>query len=134
MLKRIAYFTLLLCCSTLTLFGQVYDIYQIEMPKDIENIKVQPLYTDSTTSAFIIWVKKGVKMHKHVHHTEQLMVLEGSAEMILGSDTLQIYKDDFIIIPESVPHAVTKVYGDRPLKVLSIQSPEFKGLDRVFLD
>ncbi len=125
----------LLCCFLVTqLSAQVYYLDSLSVKEEYENIKVQQLYSDSLGSSFVIWVKEGVKAHKHEYHNEQVYVLDGAGEMTLGQDTVFIQKGDLIRIPKGMIHAVTKVYGTRPLKVLSNQTPEFLGKDRVFVE
>ncbi len=102
--------------------------------EDYDNIKVEKLHSDSLGSTFVIWVKKGVKAHRHLEHTEQVYILEGSGQMVIEQDTTYIHPGDWIVIPKGVVHAVTEVYGSRPLKVISIQTPEFLGKDRVFVE
>jgi len=72
-----------------------------------------------------------VKLHKHDFHTEHVYVLEGSGDFTLGNTTQPIKKGDLITIPKNTWHGV-EVTSKVPLKVVSIQSPEFKGIDRVF--
>lgn len=104
------------------------------MPKvEFENISNQMIYSDSVVSTFIIWVKTSVPLHKHAWHTEQVTVLEGTADMRVGEKLFSIKKGDIIFIPEDTPHSVM-VTSDIPLKVLSIQAPEFKGDDRILLE
>jgi len=96
-----------------------------------DNIYVQQLSSDSLSSTFAIWIKLKVKQHKHVYHTEHVYVLEGKGKMSIGDSTLMIKKGDFITIPKDTWHGV-KVTSKRTMKVISVQSPQFKGLDRVF--
>ena len=103
-------------------------------PEVFENIHVEKLYSDSLATAFVIWVKQGVKAHKHLFHSENIYVLDGEAVMVNGMDTINIRKGDLIFIPMNTAHSVLEVKSDQALKVLSIQSPEFKGEDRVFVD
>jgi mannose-6-phosphate isomerase-like protein (cupin superfamily) len=100
---------------------------------NFSNILVKKLDSDSLVSNFLIWVKDEVKSHKHVHHSETVLVLEGEGIMNLGGSEFLIRKGDYIFIPADTPHAV-KVTSKKSLKVLSIQAPEFKGDDRVFID
>ena len=58
-------------------------------------------------------------------------MLEGSGDFTLGDTTQPIKKGDLITIPKNTWHGV-EVTSKVPLKVVSIQSPEFKGVDRVF--
>lgn len=97
-----------------------------------DNVKVQKIYGDKHTSSFVIWIKKGVKAHKHIRHTEQVYILGGKATMRLNDKTFKVKKGDWIAIPEGSVHAVT-VTSRKPLHVFSIQAPEFLGKDRVFI-
>lgn len=101
--------------------------------KDYENIHMIKLYSDSLSSVFCIWIKKEVKLHKHLNHTEQVLVLEGTAQMLLNKSTFEINEGDLITIPKNTPHKVI-VNDNIPLKVLSIQSPLFDGSDRILLE
>ena len=97
-----------------------------------DNIHVEKLYTDSLSSSFVVWVKGFVPSHKHENHTESIYVEEGKAIMKLGEDSFVIQKGDYIVIPFNTYHSVEEVVSEIPLKVLSIQSPNFVGKDRVF--
>ncbi|WP_106791343.1 cupin domain-containing protein [Aquimarina sp. Aq78] len=101
--------------------------------QDYDNILVKKVYTDTHTSTFVIWIKKDVKPHKHIKHTEQVLVLEGKASVQLNDKEIIVQKGDWVTIPEQTIHAV-KVLSKIPLKVISIQTPEFKGEDRVFIE
>lgn len=120
--------------GTIGLTQNIALIKDLNPPKDFENIHVQQISSDSLQTSFVIWVKQGVKNHFHVEHTENIYVLSGRAEMTLGAETFTIRKGDYITVPKGVHHSVTKVFGRKPLKVLSIQSPRFSGADRVFAD
>ncbi|MTI33230.1 cupin domain-containing protein [Xanthovirga aplysinae] len=100
---------------------------------EFDNIKVEPLNGDELSSSFLIWIKKRVKRHKHLEHTEQVFVLAGEGRFWLGEQELQLKTGDFVFIPKNTPHAV-EVTSKEPLKVLSIQSPKFDGSDRVWLE
>lgn len=101
--------------------------------KDFDNIYSELIFSDSLTSSFLIIVKKEVKLHKHVHHSEHVYVLEGSGDMILGQDNISITKGDLIIIPKNTIHSLI-VTSINPVKILSFQSPEFSGNDRVYIE
>jgi quercetin dioxygenase-like cupin family protein len=103
-------------------------------PKEAyRNIKVIPLHSDTNSSVYLIFIKQAVKKHLHAYHTEVVTVLEGSARMYLGGETLKIAKGDHIIIPPNTAHAVITT-SKKPLKVLSVQSPQFLGKDRIFIE
>ena len=98
---------------------------------DYDNLYIKKLSSDSLSTSFAIWIKLKVKLHKHDFHTEHVYVLEGSGDFTLGDTTQPIKKGDLITIPKNTWHGV-EVTSKVPLKVVSIQSPEFKGVDRVF--
>ena len=97
---------------------------------DYDNLYIKKLSSDSLSTSFAIWIKLKVKLHKHDFHTEHVYVLEGSGDFTFGDTTQPIKKGDLITIPKNTWHGV-EVTSKVPLKVVSIQSPEFKGIDRV---
>ena len=105
----------------------------IHPDKEFENILVKALSSDSLSSSFIIWIKEMVKAHKHLMHTEQVYVLEGTGMMQLGDSTYLVSSGSYIYIQKNTVHSV-KVTSDTPMKVLSIQSPKFIGKDRHFIE
>jgi len=90
----------------------------------------KPLNGDSLSSAFCIVIKQEVKSHKHVKHSEQVVVLEGEGLMRLGNEEFTILSGNVIFIPCNTFHSVKSI-GKVPLKVISVQSPGFDGSDRV---
>ncbi|MFN9520132.1 MAG: cupin domain-containing protein [Bacteroidota bacterium] len=94
---------------------------------------VKKLNEDSLSSTFFICIPRQVKLHKHAHHTENVVVLSGEAIMQLGNETLTVRKGHTVFIPRNTPHKVT-VTSKEPLRVLSIQSPAFDGSDRIPLE
>lgn len=130
-MKKIVFCLLFLPFS---LFAQKQDLKNIKVHKDsFENIKVVPIHSDEQTSAFVVFVKKEVLLHKHADHTEIVRVLDGKGTMTLGDETYNIKKGDFFIIPKGMPHSV-QTTSKKPLKALSIQAPKFEGKDRIFLN
>lgn len=88
--------------------------------------------SDSNCSTFLISVTDKVKSHYHSWHTENLYVISGSAEMKLGDSMLTIKAGDLIVIPPNTVHSI-KVKTMEKFQVISIQSPEFKGKDRILV-
>lgn len=113
--------------------AQVFKGEELNPDKPFENVFVKKLYSDSLSTSFVIWIKQDVKPHKHDFHTEHVQVLEGSGDMMLGNKSIKIKEGSIIIIPEGVVHSV-KTTSQIPLKVLSIQSPEFHGKDRIWIN
>lgn len=116
-------------------FGQTVhqNIHNLTPKEEYSNVKVLPLHSDENTSLFIIFVKQAVRKHVHQYHTEVVTVLEGTGKMYLGGDYFDIKKGDHIVIPPNTAHAVVTTSA-KPLKVLSAQSPEFLGQDRIFIE
>lgn len=98
-----------------------------------DNIYIQKCSSDSLASGFVIVIKKEVKLHKHLQHSEHVYVLEGEGKMQLGNKEFIIKKNDLIFIPKNTPHKVITT-SKKPLKVISIQSPHFDGKDRIILE
>jgi len=112
---------------------QYQNLDTIKAPAKYDNIYNRPLYSDSLASSFVIFVKKEVKEHKHETHAEHVIVLEGEAIMKIDSSSFKIKKGDVIFVPKNTWHYV-KVVSKTPLKVLSLQAPNFDGKDRIFKD
>ncbi|MBK9284452.1 MAG: cupin domain-containing protein [Sphingobacteriaceae bacterium] len=97
-----------------------------------DNIYSRFLFGDSLSSTFCIVIKKGVKAHKHQFHSENIVVLDGEANMQVGDVNWKIKKGDAFFIPKNTVHSAQTI-GNTPLKVLSIQSPLFDGTDRIMI-
>lgn len=105
----------------------------ITAPITYENIYMRTLASDSLVSSFVIFIKKEVKKHKHVFHSEHVYILDGEGEMILGEKTFTVKKGDIIFIPKNTAHSL-KVTSTIPVKVLSVQAPMFDGKDRMLIE
>lgn len=117
-----------------TLYAQnSVNVDTIQVQDSYENVFVKKLNSDKNASTFLIFIKKEVKLHKHVTHSETIYVLEGKGVMLLGDKKMEVKKGDVLFIPENTPHSV-QVTSTVPLKVLSIQAPEFDGTDRVYME
>lgn len=119
----------LLLLFPLVASAQHSSLDTVKAPTTYENIHVVKVASDSLSTTFIIFIKKEVKLHKHNHHTENVMVLEGEGEMRLGDKKFRIKKGDHVFIPKGTAHSVI-VKSKKPMKVVSIQSPYFDGKDR----
>jgi len=115
-------------------FSQNYQsLDTIKPPAEYENIYFRSVYSDSLVSSFVIFVKKEVKAHKHVTHTEHVYILDGEGEMRIGENKIKVKKGDIIPIPKNTVHSL-KVTSVSPVKVLSVQAPMFDGKDRVMVE
>lgn len=115
-------------------FSQISTTKLKDLKYDTDkNISVKKIFSDQNATVFIINIKKFVKKHFHESHTETVTIIDGRALMSLNNETFIVKKGDHIIIPPKTPHSVF-VKGNKPLKVLSVQSPEFSGKDRIYLE
>ena len=126
--------TICILLTSLLCFGQSHQsLDTIKAYGDYENIYLRKLGSDSLTSGFVIFIKKEVKMHKHIKHTEQVYILDGEGEMSVAEKKFIVKKGDMIFIPKNTFHSL-KVTSATPAKVLSVQSPMFDGKDRVMAE
>jgi len=111
-------------------------------PQLINTLEIEPgntgltsknLFNDSLSSSFCLIIKNEVKGHKHMKHSEHVVVQSGEGVMRLGEKEFTIKEGDVIFIPKGTVHSVI-VKGKKPLKVLSILSPFFNGDDRVMVE
>ena len=119
-----------------SLFCKAQNLQSLDTVKaygDYENIYLRKLYTDSLVSSFVIFVKKEVKAHKHVSHSEHVYILDGEGEMRTGDKKITVKKGDMVFIPKGTIHSLT-VTSKTQMKVLSVQAPLFDGKDRVMAD
>ncbi len=125
-------FFLLICYSSAVAAQKVDNLPALRQKQPFDNIVTQSMYSDSSVSSTVIWIKKEVKPHYHATHSEQVLVIEGEGQMLLGHENLYIKSGDLIYIPKGTVHAV-RVTSKLPMKVLSIQTPRFDESDRVMV-
>ncbi|MCO6499231.1 MAG: cupin domain-containing protein [Vicingus serpentipes] len=111
----------------------VTNVNTVKPTEEYDNVHYKKFYSDMNTSYFVIWIKKGIRSHKHVSHTENVIVLEGSGVMTVGEKTFDIKVGDYFMIHQDVFHAV-EVTSEEPLKIIAVRSPEYFGKDIVFED
>jgi mannose-6-phosphate isomerase-like protein (cupin superfamily) len=128
-------YAIVLCVagSYLKSYSQHFSTDSIGAKTVSDNIYNKALFSDSLASSFVIIIKKEVKLHKHLQHSEHVVVLEGKGQMTLGSKSFAIKKGDVVFIPKNTFHGVISM-DEQPLKVLGVQSPKFDGKDRIFID
>ena len=124
---------LLLIVSCAVQASPITHLLSKNSPPDFENLNVEKLYTDKNSTVFLLRLKSEVKPHRHEKHTETVYVLSGRGDFTLNGITTRIKAGDLIVIPESAVHSVI-VTSKEPLTALSVQSPEFFGADRIFVE
>lgn len=125
-------FLLILVLIGTKISAQQISTDTIKSPTSDKNY-VRTLHHDSLSSSFLIIIPKEVKAHYHADHTEQVIILSGEADMMLGEQKLHIKAGDVIIIPKATKHSVM-VTSTEPLKIISVQAPYFDGTDRVMIE
>ena len=129
--------TIILCLLIIPFVIKSQDIIssidQILPEKDFENIHVKKIFNDSSSSTFAIWIKQKVKLHKHVYHTENVLIDKGFGEFQINDSIYKVAAGDWIVIPKNTWHGVI-VNSKSTMKVISVQSPEYFGKDRIFKD
>jgi mannose-6-phosphate isomerase-like protein (cupin superfamily) len=115
------------------IFAQQIPLSGKKIHETFDNIYSEKIAGDSLSTSFLIIIKKEVKLHKHLEHSEHVYVLEGEGDMQLGNEWLKIKSGDLIFIPKNTAHKVVTT-SKIPLKVISIQSPQFDGTDRILLE
>ena len=129
-MKKLLTLFFLLACFSFSFSQNYQSLDTIKSYGDYENIYLRKLYSDSLVSSFVIFIKKEVKTHKHISHSEHVHILDGEGEMTLGDKKLKVKKGDLVFIPKNTFHSL-RVTSVNPVKVLSIQAPIFDGKDRV---
>ena len=105
----------------------------LECPFGDGAIRSRVLHTDSLSTSTLLCIHGEVPPHLHAFHTEHVHVLEGEAVMLLGDSVFRIGPGSFIAIPFGTRHAV-RASGAAPLRLISVQAPQYDGTDRVPLD
>lgn len=100
--------------------------------KNDQPVYVEKLASDPFVSSFVIEIEKEVAMHFHKQHSEHVYVISGAGLLTLDNETFAIEAGNLVYIPQATLHSVV-VTSDEPMRVLSIQAPEFSGRDRVFV-
>ncbi len=124
--------TVCLLISVIAFSQNVTNLNEIKLDMDIDNILAKKLDSDSNSTSFLIWIDKGVKSHKHETHSEIIYVIEGEGIITIDGSNTIISTGDYFRIPQNTFHSLEVTTPKKAMKVLSIQSPEFLGKDRVF--
>lgn len=109
------------------------DVKKMNPSEPYTNISTTVLHNDENTSVFLIFIKQALRKHVHQYHTEVITVLGGKGRMYMGGDYFNVSKGDYIIVPANTAHAILTI-GKKPLKILSIQSPEYLENDYIPLE
>lgn len=96
-----------------------------------ENIHIHEVSSDINSTTFAIWIKKKVRTHKHINHVENIYITQGEGKFHLGMTSYHVEEGDLIVVPKNTWHSL-EVTSSLPVKIISIQSPQFIGEDIIF--
>jgi mannose-6-phosphate isomerase-like protein (cupin superfamily) len=125
--------SLLFAQAALDSVAQVTDVNTLMPPDGLQNVHYQQIGSTPDATVFLVWVKQQVQAHYHADHTETVIVLEGEGVMTLGEEMQMLKPGVVVVIPSGTIHEV-QVTSKEPMKVLSVQAPEFDGSDRILVD
>jgi len=134
MRKALGSLILIFISSTLYVAAQnVQNLPALKQKQPYDNVASQVMKSDSDFTSTVIWIKQEVKPHYHASHFEQVYVIEGTGQMLVDNNRFDVGPGDLINIPIGTIHAL-RVTSKLPMKVLSIQTPQFDGSDRVMVE
>jgi mannose-6-phosphate isomerase-like protein (cupin superfamily) len=114
-------------------FAQKVDnLPSLKQKQPYDNTITETMNSDSNVTSIVIWIKKEIKPHYHANHSEHVMILEGEGQMLVDKQSYFVKPGDLIYIPTGTVHAL-RVTSKLPMKVLSIQTPQFDENDRVMV-
>lgn len=71
-----------------------------------------------------------IRMQRHQHRTEHWVVVNGTAEVINGNETLTLLANQSTYIPINTPHSLANL-SDNWLHVIEVQSGDYIGADDI---
>jgi len=133
MIRTTVMFALFALFGTISIAQEQVNLDVLKNTSPDHNVNVHALCSDKFESSYVIWVQDSVKPHYHKQHTELIYVLEGKGRFYIGDTSYLIKPGDFFRIPQGKIHSL-KSTTPHEIKVISIQTPEFKGKDRFWMD
>lgn len=86
-----------------------------------ENFKVKRIHVNP---------KEALSLQSHVHRSEHWVVVEGSAEVTVGTTIKKINIDQSIYIPAGIKHRLVNPYKD-PVVIIEVQTGKYLGEDDI---
>ncbi|MBU0518927.1 cupin domain-containing protein [bacterium] len=112
--------------------GNVFNLTQQQPLSYDQEIAKQPLADTATSSATLLQVRTGVKTHYHAYHDELVYVISGKGVMEVGDHKQVIQAGDVISLVRGTVHSLT-VKSTQPMVAISVISPPFDGIDRIYV-
>jgi len=92
----------------------------VEIEKN-DNVKTEKIYSDSTSSYYVLWIKDEIKLDKHKEHSEKLLVIEGVAKIVVGEKAFKVKVGDYFVVAKNEAHSI-KTISKTPVKFIAIRS------------
>ena len=98
-----------------------------------ENIRVDELERDDTSSSHLVQIRDREPLHLHQQHDLEVMVRRGRGTLQLGSELVELKPGGLIGIPRGTPHAFIN-HSSQPAVAFAVFSPPFDGKDTIEVD
>lgn len=138
-MKRIAPFLLLAAClvvpaqveAPIGRYGNAVSTMR-EMSAKQPPVLLHKFAESDTCTVNFLAAKSEVKRHYHAKHEETVVVSSGSGVFTMGKTQHAVRAGDVMHIPRGVVHGFVPSTDD--VVVVSVFTPKFDGVDRVFVD
>ena len=78
----------------------VGEFNKVRPDSAFENIHIHQVSSTVNSTTFAIWIKRKVKIHKHIDHVENIYVTQGEGRFHLGATTYHVEPGDLIVVPK----------------------------------
>lgn len=79
----------------------------------------------------VVFPGKRLSLQKHRHRTEHWLILEGSADVVLGKQIFQLVAGQSVDIPVGTQHRIANPSNNTQLRFIEVQTGEYFGEDDI---
>ncbi len=97
-----------------------------------EDLRVDDLHAGKDASLHVVQTRVGVRPHFHRDRDETVVGLRGEARMVVAGETIRVRPGVVVHVPRRMVHEA-RVESSAPCAVLTIFTPPFDGVDRIFV-
>lgn len=93
----------------------------------------QTLFMNKATQTKIIDVEpsKALSLQEHMQREEVWIVVDGTADVIVGESKLRLEKGQTVFIPKKCKHQLINPNDDRMLQIIEVQLGDYFGEDDI---
>ncbi len=103
------------------IISKVHEAQKKETPHGVD---VRPLYNKDSAQAVHIAFEPGESLKPHITPVDVFFyVLEGTADIMIGDETLSVEADSLVESPKDIPHCIYN-NSDKKLRVLVVKAPK----------